>query len=273
MTDLREANVPFENIGIDIPDYVKSNGSKATQPFSRSKHDLLQRETLGIKDDGDTKRTDYFKEQLVRLRNFLGKPVPYRFRDSRGEKRSMDAGCLKFVGPDGQDVVEFITENGYIVAVEPKPALIAAYAASIAEDIRVITGDPNLLETTRRQLIEARLGQGDFRRHVLALWNGRCALTGCDLEPVIRASHIVPWRSATNEERLDPANGLPLVATVDALFDRGLISFDGDGNVLFKGSLSNAHRMLIPEPRRLTGTPNWRSKAYLARHRQAYGFA
>lgn len=214
-------------------------------------------------------------EQLVRIRNVLGRPVPYRFLGSEGNKRSMDAGCVKFVGPDGQNVAEFRTKNGYIVAVEPRPALLAAYAepARIAEDIRDITEEPNLSETTRRLLIDARVGQGAFRVGVLRLWNDRCALTDCDLKLVLRASHIVPWRCATNEERLNPANGLPLVATVDALFDAGLITFDDDGNVLFCEGLNSAHRMLVPEPRSLTRTPSQKSKAHLARHRRAHGFA
>ncbi|MGO7165362.1 HNH endonuclease, partial [Rhizobium johnstonii] len=64
---------------------------------------------------------------------------------------------------------------------------------------------------------------------MLAQWHGRCAVTSCNLPAVLRASHIVPWREASNAERLDPENGLPLVATLDALFDVGLISFDDQG--------------------------------------------
>jgi predicted restriction endonuclease len=107
---------------------------------------------------------------------------------------------------------------------------------------RHIAGDSNLREATRQQLIQARVGQGVFRMNVLAKWNDHCALAGCDLKLLIRASHIVPrGKCDTNQERLDPENGLPLVATVYALFDRGLIFFDDDGNVLFSRGLSEAH--------------------------------
>jgi hypothetical protein len=56
-------------------------------------------------------------------------------------------------------------------------------------------------------------------------WEKRCTVTCCATLETIRASHIKPWWMATNEERLDPGNGLPLVATVDTLFDAGLITF------------------------------------------------
>lgn len=272
--DLPQPYVPFEDLDIDLPDYRRADGRKASQPFSTGKHDLWRPETLRSQGSGDGERTDYFKRQLVLLRIALGKPVPYRLRDTLRKERSMDGGCLKFVGPDGQDVAEFITENGYIVAVDPKPALLAAYAepARLAEHSRN-NGEPNLRETTRQQLIQARVGQGVFRTKVLARWNDRCALTGCNLKPVIRASHIVPWgKCDTDNERLDPENGLPLLATVDALFDSGLISFDDEGNVLFSGRLSSAHRMLVPKSR-LERMPSQNAKAYLARHRQAHGFA
>jgi putative restriction endonuclease len=39
---------------------------------------------------------------------------------------------------------------------------------------------------------------------------------------MLRASHIKPWSDCSNRERLDPLNGLLLVAHIDALFDNGL---------------------------------------------------
>jgi hypothetical protein len=63
-------------------------------------------------------------------------------------------------------------------------------------------------KTTRERLIDARLGQGRFRVGVASRWNGRCAVTGCAIPAVIRASHIKPWSECTDRERLNPANGI-----------------------------------------------------------------
>jgi DNA-binding transcriptional ArsR family regulator len=86
-------------------------------------------------------------------------------------------------------------------------------------------------DTERLSLVKARLGQGEFRAKLLEHWNRRCALTGCGLTKVLRASHIKPWRDSTNEERLDAYNGLLLIPNLDALFDAGLITLEADGSV------------------------------------------
>jgi hypothetical protein len=274
MTD--EDELDLRVFGIELPDYEKMDGSKPSQPFSKTKHDLKKpTELKSLSEKGGRERIDYFIRHLVRIRNAIGRPVPYRFIDSHGRKRSMDAGCLKFVGPGGLDIAEFVLRKGYIVALELKQSLLgrSAEPSNLENDFEAVRNDTNISETTRQQLIEARIGQGQFRIDVLAQWDERCAMTGCDLKSVVRASHIVPWREASNDERLDPENGLPLVATLDALFDAGLISFNDDGTVLFKESLSDRHRMLVPAPRRLTRRPGSKARRYFARHRAAHGFA
>ena len=58
-------------------------------------------------------------------------------------------------------------------------------------------------------------------------WAGACAVTGIELPEVLRASHAKPWEDCdSDDERLDVFNGFLLSANLDALFDRGLITFD-----------------------------------------------
>jgi hypothetical protein len=99
-------------------------------------------------------------------------------------------------------------------------------------------------ETERRALIKARKGQGIFRSEVIALW-GSCAVTGCSLERVLLASHIVPWALATNAERLDPFNGLLLTPNLDKLVDRLLISLNDDGSILVSKDLGAEPRAIL----------------------------
>jgi putative restriction endonuclease len=122
--------------------------------------------------------------------------------------------------------------------------------------------------TTAKALIDARVGQGQFRTEVLQLWGNRCCVTGIETTEAIRASHIKPWRSSTDAERLDPANGLPLNGTLDGLFDGGLISFASDGNLLASGHLSAEElRRLGVVGARLHHAPEGRTAEYLAVHR------
>jgi hypothetical protein len=61
--------------------------------------------------------------------------------------------------------------------------------------------------TTRKALIDARFGQGQFRADVGNLWKSACAVTGCEIAAALRASHIKPWSQSTDKERLDPDMG------------------------------------------------------------------
>lgn len=101
----------------------------------------------------------------------------------------------------------------------------------VVNDIENINRSNNIDETEKKRLIDARIGQGDFRKRVLKLYP-KCPVTDISLTCVLRASHIRPWRKSNNKERLDAFNGIMLAAHVDALFDKGYISFTDDGSIL-----------------------------------------
>ncbi len=114
--------------------------------------------------------------------------------------------------------------------------------SEIEDDIRAASSELVVLDqTTREAVIEARRGQGAFRQALLNAWQS-CAVTGCDLPQVLRASHIKPWRYSSNAERLDPYNGLLLLGTLDLLFDAALISFLDSGELLISGDLTATQR-------------------------------
>lgn len=81
-----------------------------------------------------------------------------------------------------------------------------------------------LTKTEREALVKSRIGQGRFRNLVLEIWDYRCAVTGSGL--LLTASHIKPWKTSSNFERLDGWNGLALSPTFDRAFDAGLITFE-----------------------------------------------
>jgi putative restriction endonuclease len=57
---------------------------------------------------------------------------------------------------------------------------------------------------------------------------------------LLKASHIKPWRDSSNQERLDPENGLLLHPALDHLFDSGLITFDDTGKIVISEKLSES---------------------------------
>jgi hypothetical protein len=116
-------------------------------------------------------------------------------------------------------------------------ALEAVGWTSPADAAPILNASQDVRETEREALVKARAGQGIFRSEVIALW-GCCAVSGCGLPKILVASHIVPWKDATNVERLDPFNGLLLTPNLDRLFDQCLISFNDDGSILLSKNLS-----------------------------------
>jgi putative restriction endonuclease len=138
---------------------------------------------------------------------------------------------------------------------------------SLSQDIEAIWATSAGV-TTKKALTDARIGQGKFRTQVLRLWDGQCCVSGSQTLDVVRASHIKPWRECTDNERLDPHNGIPLSATFDCLFDVGLITFDGVGGVLIAKTLRKTERALLGVDRlKLKRAPSKRTAEYLQYHR------
>ena len=122
-------------------------------------------------------------------------------------------------------------------------------------------------QTTRRALVDARLGQGQYRIAVSKRWNDRCAATGCTISSILRASHIKPWSKSSNKDRLNPNNGILLAAHIDALFDCGLISFADNGKLLKSAGIDGQLQQLRV-PLRLQRQPTPTEKIFLAYHRR-----
>lgn len=134
------------------------------------------------------------------------------------------------------------------------------------EMIAAIRRDPSIPETEKTQLIRARVGQGRFREAVRRI-ESRCRLTHVSHPDMLRASHIKPWRNATNLERLDGNNGLLLAPHVDHLFDGGWITFDETGKLIFSPFLPQEALRLWHLPENVeTGPFNKAQIEYLRYH-------
>jgi hypothetical protein len=86
-------------------------------------------------------------------------------------------------------------------------------------------------------VVKRRVGQGVFRNMLLGQFDGVCCVTGLTNVRLLIASHIVPWSKSAPAQKLDPENGLLLSVSMDALFDKGLISFSDSGRILIGDDL------------------------------------
>jgi len=94
-----------------------------------------------------------------------------------------------------------------------------------------IQDNRELPATEKQAIIRARRGQGLFKERVMNI-EDRCRITGVTNPTHLIASHCKPWRDSNNDERLEGENGLLLTPSIDHLFDRGFIGFEGNGNLI-----------------------------------------
>lgn len=91
-------------------------------------------------------------------------------------------------------------------------------------------------ETETIREIKTRRVQNFFRRTVLQSYNNRCAISGLAIPELLVASHIIPW-AKDETRRADPTNGIALNALYDKAFDRYLISFNENLNLVLSPKL------------------------------------
>jgi 5-methylcytosine-specific restriction enzyme A len=109
------------------------------------------------------------------------------------------------------------------------PLMVEEPAAEYQVDV------PNVTE--RKGLVTSRVGQGPYRKRIMKRWDYKCAVTGFNDTRILIASHIVPWRNCSNQQRVDVNNGILLSPLYDALFDRHLISFKNNGRIILSSAI------------------------------------
>ena len=130
-------------------------------------------------------------------------------------------------------------KNMYSSALKAYTAFIADISnEETQDDILVVLEDQTISTTEKSRLINARVGQGKYRRQLIELWEG-CAITGYQDTRLLVASHIKPWRSSNRSEKLDPFNGLLLLPNLDKAFDLGFITFKQSGEIVVSSKLEN----------------------------------
>ena len=76
-----------------------------------------------------------------------------------------------------------------------------------------------------------------FKNQLFKLWGVKCAVTNVMNKDLLIGAHIKPWSKCSDEEKIDPYNGLPLTPNADKLFEVGLISFLNNGAMIASKNL------------------------------------
>ena len=176
------------------------------------------------------------------------------------------AALVDLIGREGRNIIE----NSRVADSLP-PQVAVGQMQWEEHELEKLAADRTLVETDRKAVVMARRGQGLFKDNVLRR-ESACRLTKVDRVEHLRDSHCKPWRDASNAERLDGENGLLLTPDADHLFDRGYVSFDDNGGVLWSpvAHVPSLLKMgLDPSALKNVGGFSDGQKRYLAFHRES----
>lgn len=193
------------------------------------------------------------KDSIAELRRFL--PAKYSPLRANGDglqnlyltwiEPPLARVLLSLAGAEGRAIVDQADAVSRAERADPAPEpTLEEWEQRVEANLRE---DPQLPDTQRQALIQARRGQGIFRANVQMIERA-CRITKVDRREHLIAGHIKPWRDGSNQERLDGENGLLLTPTFDHLFDKGFISFENIGDLIISPVADSAsmHRMGIP---------------------------
>jgi putative restriction endonuclease len=166
----------------------------------------------------------------LKLSNFARLDPALQARGIRGMKH----------GAKGEEEVwrEFANQPEEL-AFESERLLADRLGQSIEQVAEVDTNDLPAAGVEREATVRVRVNQSFFRSRILSAYNFRCCVTGLTIQPLLTASHIIPW-AEDEKNRLNPKNGLCLNALHDRAFDRHLMWIEDDFVVRFSPQLQKA---------------------------------
>jgi putative restriction endonuclease len=125
------------------------------------------------------------------------------------------AGLERLLLPTGEEALGVVVAAGFLkspASAEANEELETDVARSAADEREQVL-----------RAIKVRRGQSSFRRGLIKLYGSRCLVTGCELEALLEAAHIAPYRNVSHN---DLSNGLLLRADIHTLFDLYLVRID-----------------------------------------------
>ncbi len=175
---------------------------------------------------------DPTKKLLVPEAKLLGMPAPEHRWQAQGSGIRLEPEVARAIDAE-------------VAALLAQPLLRSD--AAIDDDFNI----DNIKDARERinRSIVLRRGQRAFRENLLVAYDRRCAVTGCNVEDLLEAAHIVPYKgNDTNHVQ----NGLLLRTDIHTLFDCGPIAVDAATMKVVIGRLlrQSSYRKLAGQPLR-----------------------
>ncbi|GLQ72712.1 HNH endonuclease [Vibrio penaeicida] len=147
--------------------------------------------------------------------------------------------------------------------------------------IKSLVDNPDSSEDIYSKVKSRGIKQMLFRQALLKAYSYQCAFTGLSFVQGLEAAHIIPWKHATDAQRMDVRNGILLNSFHHRLFDAGLITLsseykiryhdpngsDGDYSKLDRLMSTNLHGKTVNLPRKIKNRP---SSKFIAVHNRLH---
>ena len=138
----------------------------------------------------------------------------------------------------------------------------------ISDRIEIITKPKKI--SNKKYPAQSRIEAKWFKNSVSRTWNQKCALTGCKIQNILEAAHIVPREDCNNEERLNHHNGILFALHIHKLFDDYLISFDEKGSLLISKKISSDDKRILNISAKSKINITKGVKKFMKRHRDIF---
>jgi hypothetical protein len=287
-----------EKHGLPVLDFVipRFGEDSNTHPFNVGAN--IEKYTVDdlFKKESRSDRTDWFSKVLFLIWKETNQSVPYAFKTRDGAIRSLDAGCLGHLLNRSRPELEAETDaSGYIIGARPATPLIVRCEQIGVEQLRKRCGleKPTLPQQNpapgdsgsqdelplaidlgepvdERRKVEServiREGASEFRKRLMEIWDGSCAVTLTPIPEVLEAAHIYQYLGPqTNDRR----NGFLLRADLHRLFDRNLICIYYTGDRLMIDCSSTLTKSIYTQYRgvALPGKPSINPHRQLVEYR------
>lgn len=149
--------------------------------------------------------------------------------------------ALRYSKEECQSIKEFLRSNSFKSVITLNMENMLKNPDFSIEDI---DKEYEKNKTEAEISVKRRIGQDKLRKELLKK-QYCCELCGIDVQEILIASHIKPWKYSNNIEKLDIDNVLLLCSMHDALFDKGFITFDKNGKIIISKYLNENMRALL----------------------------
>lgn len=172
-----------------------------------------------------TKYEAYFADSFIRLDREISttqlKSAALRPSDQLSIEELDLARLERLLSPTGGEALDMAITASFVDTAMPDEI----EEHSIEEDGDSENSVPSMADDRKKILraIRVRRGQAGFRRDLIKRYGARCLVTGCEVEDLLEAAHIAPYRNSSHH---DPRNGLLLRADIHTLFDLHLLKID-----------------------------------------------